>query len=179
MSGHRVDLIPREAEAPQELDFSHATSDDFESLARDRIPVRSMRAGDLDAIVAIDRRLTGRDRRDDLAQMLDEALNHSDVRVSLVAELEGLIVGFVMARVDLGAFGEVAPVGVLDTVGVDPGFSGRGVGRALVSQLALNLGALRVERMRSVIAWNDAALIGFVDAMGFAPAPRLALARWI
>jgi predicted N-acetyltransferase YhbS len=179
MSGNNVELVPREAEAPQELDFSQASGDDFESLARDRIPVRSMREGDLDAIAAIDRHLSGRDRRDYLAQKLDEALNHSDVRVSLVAELDGMIVGFVMARVDLGAYGEVAPVGVLDTLGVDPGFSGQSVGRALVSQLAVNLNGLRVERMRSVIAWNDTALIGFLDALGFAPAPRLSLARWI
>ncbi len=171
------DLIPRPADAPQELDFSQATSDDVESLARDRVPVRSMRPGDLDAIAAIDRHLSGRDRRDYLAQKLDEALNHSDVRVSLVAELDGLVVGFVMARVDLGAYGEVAPVGVIDTLGVDPGFAGQGVGRALVSQLAVNLGALRVERMRSLVRWNDTALVAFLDALGFAPAPRLALAR--
>jgi predicted N-acetyltransferase YhbS len=173
------DLIPRPADAPQELDFSQATSDDVESLARDRVPVRSMRRDDLEPIAAIDRHLSGRDRRAYLEQKLDEALDHSDVRVSLVAELDGQVVGFVMARVDLGAYGEVAPVGVLDTLGVDPGFSGQSVGRALISQLAVNLGALRVERMRSVIGWNDTALIGFLAALGFAPASRLALARRI
>lgn len=179
MSRASETLIPRQADAPQELDFSQASGDEVGALARDRVPVRSMRRDDLDPITAIDRHLSGRDRRAYLEQKLDEALNHSDVRVSLVAELDGLVVGFVMARVDLGAYGEVAPVGVLDTLGVDPGFSGQGVGRALISQLDVNLGALRVERMRSVIAWNDTALIGFLDALGFAPAPRLALARRI
>lgn len=177
MTGHSDSFIPRAAGAPPELDFSNASQDDFESLARDRVPVRSMRADDLDAITAIDRRLTGRDRRDYLAAKLDEALHHSDVRVSLVAELDGLVVGFVMVRVDLGAYGEVAPAGVIDTIGIDPGFAGKGVGRALLSQLAANLSGLRVERLRSVIRWNDTAMIGFLAAMGFAPAPRLALAR--
>jgi len=177
MSRRHEDLVPREAEAPQELDFSRASSDEAGSLARDRMPVRSMQAADLAAIAAIDRRLSGRDRRDYLAQQLDEALDYSDVRVSLVAELDGLVAGFVMARVDLGAFGEVAPTGIVDTIGVDPGFAGSGVGRALISQLALNLAGLRVERLRSVIRWNDTPLIGFLDALGFAPAPRLALVR--
>ena len=51
-----------------------------------------------------------------------------------------------MARVDLGEFGRVETTAVIDTIGVDPDYQNKGVGRALVSQLLTNLGTLRVER---------------------------------
>ena len=168
-------LIPGRADSPAELDFSSAEADDFESLARDRFPVRSMHASDLAAVAAIDRRLTGADRFDYLRQRLEEALELSGVRVSLVAEIDGMVAGFAMARVDLGAYGQFEPTAVIDTIGVDPASADKGVARALLSQLMVNLSALRVERLRTVVAWDDPVTTGFFAHMGFAPEQRLVL----
>lgn len=170
---------PRDAQS-EELDFSDPGGDDFEALARDRFPVRSMTAMDMDAIVAIDRHLTGRERRDYLSARLDEALNQSGVRVSLVAEDDGAIAGFIMARVDFGEFGRTEPEAVIDTVGVDPAQGHRGVGSALLSQLLVNLAGLRAERVRTEIDWSeDLGLMGFLAHQGFAPAQRIALKKLI
>ena len=57
---------------------------------------------------------------------------------------------------------------------VDPAFAHRGVGRALVSQLLLNLAALRIERVETVVAPGDRDLARFFHAAGFAPSQRLA-----
>ena len=97
--------LPRHIGEAHEIDYSKPLATDFAALARDRIPVRSMAESDLRPIVAIDRRITGQARAAYLQQKLMEALHQSDVRVSLVAELDGSPVGFVMARVDLGEFG--------------------------------------------------------------------------
>lgn len=175
MTTRSENLVPGRADTPAELDFSSAGSDDFESLARDRFPVRSMRSSDLAAVSAIDRRLTGTDRGDYLRQRLEEALVLSGVRVSLVAEIDGTAAGFAMARVDLGAYGQLEPTAVIDTIGVDPAYAGRGVGRALLSQLMANLVALRVERLRTMVAWNDPATTGFFAHLGFFPEQRLVL----
>ena len=120
-------------------DFSDSSGDDFEALARDRIPVRSMVEADLPAIVATDRKITGLDRSAYYRRKLDEVLRESGVRVSLVAELDGQFAGFVMARVDFGEYGRTASTAVVDTIGVNPAFAGRDVGRALLSQLTANL----------------------------------------
>ena len=58
---------------PTELDFSSPDSDDFGALSRDRVPVRSMVEADLDHLVAIDRRATGRDRTTYYRRKLREA----------------------------------------------------------------------------------------------------------
>ena len=170
---------PLDAQETRELDFSDPSPDDADSLARDRVPIRSLVAGDLDAIVRIDRHITGRDRTAYFRRKVAEALEESGVRVSLVAEIDDLPVGFVMARVDFGEFGRAEPVAVMDTIGVDPGFAHRGVGMALMSQLLANLGVLRVERVRTEIDWNDIDLLCFLDRCGFRPAQRLSFRKAI
>ena len=139
--------IPRHVGEAAEINYSGKPAADFGPLARDRIPVRSLTEGDLRALVAIDRRITGRDRASYLQRKVIEALTDSGVRVSLVAELDSVVVGFIMARVDLGEFGRVETTAVIDTIGVDPDYRNRGVGRALVSQLLVNLVTLRVDKV--------------------------------
>jgi GNAT superfamily N-acetyltransferase len=169
--------IPQRVGDAAEIDYGRPAVPDFGPLARDRIPVRAMKQGDLAALIAIDRRITGRDRSDYFARKLEEALHESDVRVSLVAEQDGAVVGFIMARVDFGEFGRFEPTAVMDTIGVDPDWHDRGVGRALLSQLLVNLGTLRVERIRTEIAWRDRDLLGFLDHCGFLPAQQLCFER--
>ena len=49
---------------------------------------------------------------------------------------------------------------MIDTIGVDPGFTGAGIGSALLSQLFVNLEALRVERVATVVARDNFGLLG-------------------
>jgi predicted N-acetyltransferase YhbS len=165
--------IPERIGETAEIDYGKPAPPDFGPLARDRIPIRAMRQDDLRALVAIDRRITGRDRSDYLRRKLDEALFHSDVRVSLVAEWDGGPIGFIMARVDFGEFGRVDPVAVLDTIGVDLEYRDQGVGRALLSQLLINLATLRVEDIRTELDWHDHDLLAFLERCGFRPSQQL------
>jgi ribosomal protein S18 acetylase RimI-like enzyme len=165
--------IPQRVGDPEELDYSLPAPTDVGELARDRIPVRSMREADLKALVAIDRRITGRDRSAYFERKLAEAMHESDVRVSLVAEIDGRAVGFIMARVDLGEFGRIESAAVMDTIGVDPDYAGRGVGRALLSQLLANLTTLRVDKVLTEVDWGDRELMAYLDRCGFKPSGRL------
>jgi GNAT superfamily N-acetyltransferase len=167
--------VPQRVGAEAEINYGRAPGADFGPLARDRIPVRGMKECDLDRLADIDARITGRNRRAYFERKLEEALHESDVRVSLVAEVDGEPAGFIMARVDFGAFGRIEPIAVLDTIGVDPDRRGRGVGRALLSQLLINLATLRVERTRTELGWNEHDLLPFLDACGFRPAQTLCL----
>ena len=165
--------IPRRIGDSAEVNYGQPAAADFASLARDRTPVRTMTDGDLGALIAIDRRITGRDRSAYFERKLAEALHESDVRVSLVAELDGRPVGFIMVRVDFGEFGRIEATAVMDTVGVDPDYREQGIGRALLSQLLTNLSTLRVERIRTEIDWRDRELLGFLDRCGFRPSQQL------
>lgn len=154
-------------------------ADEDEDAEHDAHEVRTLTANDLPAFVAIDRRLTGRDRSEYLRRKVTEALTESAVQVSLVAVDDGHPVGFVMARVDSGDFGRMLPVAVLDTVAVDPRFAGRGHGAALFDQLVKNLGALGVERVQTEVDRTTYPLLAWFDRLGFRPSERLVLRRLV
>ena len=162
-----------------EIDFGTSEANDFERLGRERAHVRSMTRADVSEIARIDRGITGRDRGDYIASRLAEAIDDAGVRVSLAAHMHGAVVGYLMARADLGDFGRAEPVAVIDTLGVEPEYAERGVGRALATQLFANLAALRVERVETVVGATDLELLGFFTSLGFAPSQRLAFVRRI
>ncbi len=167
----------RQDQWDQEPDFSTPDGDAADALSHDRVLVRSMDEADLTKTIAIDRANSGEDRTDYLTRKMFETLHESGVRVSLVAEMDGFPVGFIMARVDFGAFGRSDQEAEIDTLGVDPGFAGQGVGRALMAQLIANLKVLRIDTMRTEIDWNDTGLIAYLDRLGFAPAQRLVVTK--
>ena len=169
--------IPARVGDAAEINYGSPPVADFGLLARDRVAVRTMADGDLRALIAIDRKITGRDRSGYFEQKFAEAVHDTDVRVSLVAERDGRPVGFVMARVDLGEFGRMEPTAVMDTIGVDPDYRNQGVGRALLSQLLVNLATLRVECVRTEIDWHDREIAAFLDQCGFAPSQQLCFER--
>jgi ribosomal protein S18 acetylase RimI-like enzyme len=170
----RDDTLDAAPEAASEIDYgaSAVAGNDFERLARDVADVRTMAAADLPEIVRVDRDIVGRPRERYMRHLLEEALADSSLRISLTAHADGALAGYLMARADRGDFGRTEPVAVLDTLGVAPGYAGRGIGHALISQLFVNLGALRIERVETVVAPRDFALLGFLQDVGFAPSSQ-------
>ncbi len=161
----------------REVDFGRHESNDQERFARHGTEVRAMTPADLDAIVRIDREKLGTDRRAYLAARLAEAEADKSIRASLCAHSDGTVVGYLMARADLGDFGRAEPVAVIDTLGVDEGYAHRGIGHALMSQLFANLGALRVDAVECPVPLRQTALLGFLVSCGFRKAPRLVFRR--
>lgn len=174
--GDELDL-PADERRGREIDYGAPAGNHFESVGKVLPDVRAMRAEDLPQICRIDRQITGRDRQAYIAEKLAEALDDSAIRISLTASLDEAIVGFLMARADLGDFGRTEPVAVLDTIGVDPAYAHQGVGHALLSQLFANLGALHIDRVETVVAPADLPLLGFLHDTGFKPSQRLAFVR--
>lgn len=163
--------------AGKEIDYSRPAGYDFETLARDCAEVRSLAPEDVAGVARVDFRITGSDRSPYIARQVNEALRDSAVRVSLAAHRDGSIAGYITAKVDFGDFGRAEPVAVIDTIGVDPGYVGAGIGTALLSQLFVNLHALHVERVETVIAPERLDLLGFFYRAGFAPSQRLGFVK--
>ena len=168
-----------EDDEPVEIDHSAPEGDEALALSQEPVLVRSMREDDLQKIIRIDRKITDNDRSAYYQRKQDEALNRSGIRVSLVAEMEGFVVGFIMVRLDYGEFGHTSSEAVMDALGVDPDYQANGIGAALMSRLMANLGSLRVDKVRTEIDWNDAGLISYLDNTGFLPAQALVLNRQI
>ena len=143
--------------------------------ARDLVLVRTLRPEDAEALIAIDAAAVGRRRERFLALKVKQAFADSGIAVSLVAELDDHVVGFLLARVFYGEFGVVEPAAMLDVLGVHPDYRGRHVASALVDQLRTNLIGLGIPTLQTEVQWNNPELITFFQHEGFRLAPRLCL----
>lgn len=146
-----------------------------QNLEHNEIVVRRLMPADLDAVIRLDAKVTGRSRSEYFKLKLKENLAETGIKVSLAAEIDDLFVGYLLARVYYGEFGLMEPVAVLDTIGVHPDFQHRGAGAALVSQLRTDLRGLGVDRLQTEVSWEDLDVLAFFKREGFLPAPRLCL----
>lgn len=146
-----------------------------DSQPRDEVLVRTLCAADRDAIVGIDARIMGRRREEFFKLKLGQALSDTGIALSLTAEVDGAVAGFLLARVYYGEFGVTERVAVLDVIGVHPDFRGRRVGPALLDQLKVNLRGLGIRTLQTEVGWDNADLIAFFNREGFVLAPRLCL----
>ncbi len=146
-----------------------------ESKETENIVIRRLRPADLGPVIDIDSRASGRRRTEYFKLKLKMAMNETGIEVSLAAELDGMFVGFLIARVYYGDFGVAEPAAILEVVGVHPDFRGRGIGHALIGQLATNLLGLGVGRISTEVNWSDPAMMTFMQREGFVPAERFCL----
>ncbi len=137
--------------------------------------VRALKPGDCARLVRMDQAVSGRNRTAWYEGKIRRALEDADVRISLGAEVDGIVVGALLGSVHYGEFGQPEPVAILDTVLVDPAFARRGIATAMLQQLLLNLAALRIERLRTEVSWDQFDLTEFFAKAGFVPVPRLVL----
>ena len=148
---------------------------DFEDPTRDLVLVRNLRESDLNTIVGIDALSVGRRREQFLRKKLDQAFTDTGIAVSLAAEVDDHVVGFLLAKVYYGEFGVVEPAAVLDVVGVHPDYRGRHVAAALLDQLRTNLLGLGIPRLQTEVRWDNPDLVTFFQHEGFTIAPRMCL----
>ncbi|MFO1078465.1 MAG: GNAT family N-acetyltransferase [Planctomycetota bacterium] len=145
------------------------------TIENETVVVRNLRPRDLDAVILLDSKITGRKRTEYFKTKLAQALADTGIVVSLAAEVDGQFVGFLLARVYYGEFGATEQTAVLDTIGVNPNMRGQGVGTALMSQLRQNLLALGIGALQTEVSWDDLDLMGFFQRTGFRPASRICL----
>ena len=143
--------------------------------ARDQVLVRNLRPDDIGAITSIDASAVGRRRDRFLALKIKQAFSDTGIAVSLAAEIDDHVVGFLLARLYYGEFGVVEPAAVLDVVGVHPDFRGRHVAAALIDQLRTNLLGLGITTLQTEVQWGTPDLVSFFQHEGFTLAPRLCL----
>lgn len=139
--------------------------------------VRALRAGDLDAMVRIDAHSFGRPRPEYYKLKLRNALEDTGVRISLAAEHDGVMVGFLMGSIYYGEYGSPEPVATLEAINVLPDFRAKGVGRALWQQFSRNVKAMRIERVQTQVDWSNWELLSFLQRIGFVPAQRVCVER--
>lgn len=141
------------------------------------IRVRALEAADLEAVVAIDERLTGRTRMASWRTRLGIA-DQRPPWTSAAAALDGRVVGFLFGWVGESEFGVPVPTGWIDLVGVDPGYRGRGVGTALLDRFITGGRERRaIRKLATLIDLEQAEAREFFVRRGFGPGAMVQLER--
>lgn len=146
-------------------------------MSRTDVRVRPLEPTDIDAIVAIDEKLSGQTRKDYWRRRL-EITSLRPPWMSLVAETDGRLVGFLFGWVGESEFGVAEPTGWVDLVGVDPAYRGRGVGQALLDRFVESGHELRaLSRVATLIDLAQVDVREFFLGRGFRPGRMVQLER--
>ena len=146
-------------------------------MDRSEIVVRPLEPTDLDAIVRIDEKLSGQTRKEYWQRRLELA-SLRPPWMSLVAETDGRLAGFVFGWVGESEFGIAEPTAWLDLIGVDPPYRGRGVGQALVGRFVTSGRELRaIKKVATLIDLGQADVREFFVRLGFRHGPMVQLER--
>ncbi|HLC27471.1 MAG TPA: GNAT family N-acetyltransferase [bacterium] len=137
-------------------------------LAQEQIRIRLIQRGDMDAIVFIDAQSFGKKRPEYYEQKVDLALDdRRHLVTSLVAEVGGKVVGFIMGEIYRGEFGIPDTVATIDTIGVDSKYQRNGIGQFLMEEFVTIARKAGVEVINTRVAWNDWDLLRFFDSSSF------------
>ena len=143
------------------------------------IKIRLMKAEDFDAVVGIDEKVFEASRPEYYEMKFENLFGSKDyLPVSLVAEdKDGKVVGFVMGEVYMGEYGIFQEEATLDTIGVDTDYQHKGIGEQLIDEFADHLKKVGVQKINTLVAWNDSKLIHFFSANKFSPSKTINLER--
>ena len=128
--------------------------------------IRTMTLKDLDRIVEIDAKVIGQSRPE-YWEMKLELVEKRSPMASLVAVVEGEIIGFIIGDSSGWSYGVAENIGWIDTIGVDPNAQRAGIAKMLLTEMVTNLKKVGVEKVYTFVNWRDWDLLQFFDAMGF------------
>src|SRR5947207_13302175 len=139
-----------------------------------RTRVRPLDELDIGSIVAVDEKITGIYRPEVWEQRVGYYLRR-DPESSQVAEVDGLVVGFMLGDLRAGEFGLEEPSGWIERFGIDPDHRGRDLGRLMFAAMVEHFRAGGARSVRTLVDRRDTQVAGFLRALGLGPAPLEAL----
>ncbi|MGD8561962.1 MAG: GNAT family N-acetyltransferase [Desulfarculaceae bacterium] len=130
------------------------------------ILVRAMNPEDLDAMVEIDQKVMGWERPEFWSFKMELSQAQSAM-ASMVAEVEGRVVGFILGDASGWEYGIPNTKGYIDTIGVDPDYQRHGVATLLLREMVGHLKKVGVETIFTYVDWRNGDLLRFFDSVGF------------
>jgi len=141
-----------------------------------QVSIRPLDELDISAIVRIDEQILGAYRPEVWERRIGYYLRR-DPETSVVAEVDGRVVGFMLGEVRSGEFGLEEPTGWVEVLGVDPEVRCRAVGRRMAEAILEHFREKGARSVRTLVDGDNEELCGFFSSLGFEPSSLRAFSR--
>lgn len=131
----------------------------------ENITIREMITEDVDQISAIYGGIIQKPVHPDFNRLIEKHAN-SEEDVCLVAELDGQVVGFIISYILTLGFG-IEKSAWIATLGVNPKFMGRDIGRQMATKIFEYYQSLNIESVYTSVRWDSPDLLSFFKTLGF------------
>jgi ribosomal protein S18 acetylase RimI-like enzyme len=130
-----------------------------------KILIRKMRKDDADDVSRIDAAITKAPSRIHFEPIVAEAAKRNS-NASLVAEIRGKVVGFMISIITAGIFG-TEKVAWISMFGVDPKYMGQQIGKSLAKGIFDYYREKGVKKIYTSVMWDSTDLLSFFKTLGF------------
>jgi len=132
----------------------------------ERIPlIRKIKSEDSEEISRIYSAITRQAERTDFAELI-KAHARGKYSGSLVAELDGRVVGFLISYILVLGFG-IGKSAWIASMDEDPGYAGQGVGARLAAEVFRFYETWGITRVYASVKWDCADLLSFFRTLDF------------
>jgi ribosomal protein S18 acetylase RimI-like enzyme len=132
------------------------------------VRIRAVADSDLGEIVSLDEKISGQYRPEVWERRLGYYLRR-DPEASVVAVVNGRVVGFMFGEVRSGEFGLEEATGWIEVIGVDPAERGKSIGRRLADYMLTHFRKKGAKSVRTLVGGNMDEIAGFFTGIGFEP----------
>jgi len=127
--------------------------------------IRKINLEDAKELERIQSLITKSSSKTDFRKIIKEQLNR-DKDVSLVAEVDGKVVGYMISYLIYAGFG-LDKSAWIATFGIDPKFMGQGIGKRLAHEIFKIYKKLGIKNIYTSVKWDSVDLLSFFKTLGF------------
>ncbi len=127
-----------------------------------QVNIRSMTEGDIEEVLSIDRKITGKNR----AFTYDFTPLGGELTMSVVAEAEGRIIGFLLGQRSTSSY-DATDIALVQNIGVDPAYLHHHIGTKLMQFFTECCKKRGLDSIHAMVRSQDDQLIPFLRSAEF------------
>ncbi len=131
-----------------------------------RVNIREITSDDAESIQEVRLAISQDDAELDLKKFIEQQVADSGIKASLVAEIDGKVVGYMISTTLYAGFGIKKSAWIM-AIGVHPDYMGQGIGLELANKICEIYKASGIKHIYSSVLWDSTDVLSFFKKLGF------------